>query len=199
MIVEHGAENLMLRNNVFRMDNSWGLQVEGYNSTYKRGVKNITIANNTGINYGTKGSFLQVASGGVDGITLVNNLYVAPSMTTGTSGAAPVFVYENDLADFDLITNNVWEKTGMDSYAEGGINYVFGYWSDRSGYRTPDEWNAMSGVGTDVFADTSISSSYAPSSSSAAATAATHFGGVFTDMNGKVRDNGSWSAGAVEV
>jgi hypothetical protein len=80
------------------------------------------------------------------------------------------------------------------------MNYVWSNWSNSQGYRTPEEWNAMSPVGTDVFSDVSVSSSYAPSSTSVAANAGKLYGGVFADYNGRIRPtSGSWSAGAVEV
>jgi hypothetical protein len=199
LIVEHGTDRVMVRNNVFDADSSFAIEIEGYNSSYNRGVSDVRIVNNTATNSGSKGNFLKV-QGDVDGIQLVNNLYLAPNLYTGSSATSPVLVFDSNLNSFDRIANNVWGNPSKSSYAEGGINYVYPYWSNRSGYRTPSEWNAFSQVGTDYFVDTSTGSGLAPSSSSTAASVGTRFAGVFTDINGRIRpSSGAWTAGAVEV
>lgn len=200
LIILHGAQHTMVRNNVMKDDNTWTLEVEGYSGTYGRGVVNVSFVNNTVINNGTTGNFLRVGNS-VNGINLINNLYVAPNLTTGTSGGAPVFVYDTDLSSFNKISGNVWPKPSSDLYAEGGINYVWPTWSNSDGYRTPTEWENFGQVIKDYYEDTSFnSSSFAPSSSSQAASSGVVWAGVFTDMNGKIRSNsGSWTAGAVEV
>ena len=55
----------------------------------------------------------------------------------------------------------------------------------------------MSPVGTDVFSDVSVSSSYVPTSSTVVNDTGEYVMGVFFDMNGKTRSN--WTAGAVEL
>lgn len=198
MIIEHGTERLMMRNNVLKNHGHFSLQIEGYNGTYGRGVKDITIANNTGVNNSSIGQFLNVG-GDTEGIRLVNNLYVAPSLATGSYGTASVFVKHGSLSGFSWIDGNVWAKASANSYAEGGQNYVYDYWSSSRGYLDPSEWNSQGVVGTDHFADVSVSSSYAPSPTSVVDGAASHFAGVFTDRAGKIRGSGDWTAGAVEV
>ena len=151
------------------------------------------------MNYSTQGKFLDVG-GSVNGINLVNNLYVAPNLTPGAYQAAPVFVSGGDLSSFRVITNNVWAAGHPLDYAAGGMNYVWPTWSNTAGYQTAAEWNARPQVGTDVFSDVSVDGRYAPGASSVAANAGTLYGGVFTDFYGRVRPtSGPWSAGAVEV
>ena len=37
----------------------------------------------------------------------------------------------------------------IEEYAQGGINYVWSYWSNQQGYKTPSEWEAYGQVGKD--------------------------------------------------
>jgi hypothetical protein len=201
--IDHGTEHSMLRNNVIRVDNDYGIKVDAYSPTYQRGVVDLNIVNNTELTYGDSGNFLKV-TGAASGISVMNNLYVGPNIKTGQNTAAPIFVSSSDLSSFTKITNNVWAVGGILNYAQGGINYVWPMWSNSTGYRTPSEWNNMPQVGTDSFPSVSqvglSSSTFAPSSSGAAAEAGTAEPGVFTDINGTAASiSGAVSAGAVQV
>jgi hypothetical protein len=198
--LHHGAEHTMVRNNVVDIDRGAAFVVEGYNSTYGRTVRDATFVNNTAINNSSSGTMLQVGSG-ASAIAVVNNLFVAPSLVTGSSGTAPLYVDGSSLAAFSQITNNIWGDPSKSSFAQGGINYVYDYWSNSAGYKTPTEWHAYSQVGTDYFSDVSISStSYAPSTSSLAASVGRSYAGVFVDFYGNSRPgSGGFTVGAVEV
>ncbi len=198
-LVEHGAEHIILRNNIFLRDNAPAIDVSAYDNNYGRGVVDLTIANNTALNNGTQGNFLRV-EGAVNGITLVNNLYLARNLVTGSYGASPVFVYGSDLSSFRTIHNNVWCSPGSIPYAEGGINYVWTYWADAAGYRNAAEWDALGQVSNEVFENPGYQSNLTPDGGTRAATAGIPFAGVFTDIYGKPRsENGSWSAGAAQI
>jgi hypothetical protein len=199
-IILHGANHTMFRNNIIKvLDNDWGIEIQGYNSTYGRGVEDVKLLNNTVVTNATTGNFLRVG-GEAKGITLANNLFLAPKLITGASGAAAVFVYDNDLSSFDKISNNVWPMPEMTKYAEGGINYVWPNWSNSAGYKTPAEWNALGVVGTDYFEDISYNSTSAAPTGGTNRDAGTVWAGVFTDRNGKIRSNsGGWTVGAIEV
>ena len=199
-MVLHGANNTMFRNNVIKVnDNDWGIEVEGYNSTYGRGVNGVAILNNTVINYGTTGNFLHVA-GRAAGISLANNLYLAPKLITGQGGAAPVVVYDTSLASFTKISNNVWPMPSITQYAQGGINYIWPIWSNAAGYQTPAEWNAQAAVGTDYFEDLTFNSTTFGATGGTNRDAGTVWAGVFTDRNGKIRPTtGGWTVGAIEA
>jgi hypothetical protein len=127
----------------------------------------------------------------------VNNLYVAPNLVAGPGETASIFVEDSDLSSFKFIGNNVWANASGDSWVQGGQNYVGSSAGVQSGYKDPSEWNAYGVVETDVFSDVSISSSYAPTSSTTVNGTGDYYMGVFHDINGKVRDD--WTAGAVEV
>ncbi|MGB7158062.1 MAG: PKD domain-containing protein [Tepidisphaeraceae bacterium] len=193
--VDHGAEYIMVRNNVLKSGDT-AILVEGYDSTYGRTTNDVTIVNNTVINNNSTGRFISVEDG-ANGVSLANNLYIAPNLTTGSGATASVYVHASDLSSFDFISNNVWANASATLWAQGGQNYVWPSWSNQSGYKSDSEWNGMSGVGTDVFSDVSISGSYAPTSSTTVNNAAQYFAGVFHDINGKTRS--TWTAGAVEL
>jgi hypothetical protein len=147
MQILHGTEHIMIDNNI-----SYGnvdFRIDGYNSQYQRGVADISIENNTGINSGDHGNFLLV-SGPVNGITLTNNLYVAPNLVTGAYGAAPVYVNDSNLNSFKRVQDNIWPAINALTYAHGGSNFI-GTTMNSGGYQTPAQWDAYSQVGDDLY------------------------------------------------
>jgi hypothetical protein len=100
---------------------------------------------NTVINNGSNGQFLHVG-GAVDGVTLDNNLYVAPSLETGPYSAAPVDVDNGDLTGFRSISDNVWPQPTMHDGSGAGINIV-------GSYKTATQWEAYVQVDHDQFKD----------------------------------------------
>ena len=199
LVINHGAEHVMVRNNIIERSGSPGIEIDGYNSTYGRGVVDLTIANNTGLNFSSSGRFLWVG-GGVDGITLVNNLYKADTLYTGSYGTAGVYVNDSNLNSFTEINDNVWPVPTASGWAENGVNWIGTNPNDRTGYQDQSEWNSQGKVGTDRFQDTTLSSVFKPASNSIAANAAEQYAGVFTDFNGDARPaTGAWTAGAIEA
>jgi PKD repeat protein len=197
--VDHGTEHIVLRNNVIDLPDWPLIKVDGYSNTYQRGVVDLNVFNNTAINIGHGDNFLKI-NGSVAGINVLNNVYVAPNMSTGAYTAAPVYVTGSSLNSFTKITNNVWYVGKIGAYAEGGINYIWPTWSNSDGYQTPTEWNSLSQVGTDVFSKTTLDSRYAPISGSSAIGEGMHAPGVFVDFYGNARPaSGAITAGAVQV
>jgi hypothetical protein len=136
--------------------------------------------------------------GSANGISVVNNLYVAPNLVTGDYGTAVLNINQNDLSSFDQISRNVWANAQTTSWANGGINWL-STGSSREGYKTPSQWNAYGQVNSDLFSNVSLGSNSAPSSSSAAANVGNRYAGVFTDFFGKSRPSSSVTAGAVQI
>ncbi|HEX3356923.1 MAG TPA: hypothetical protein VHS31_08130, partial [Tepidisphaeraceae bacterium] len=196
----HGAQHVMYRNNISLTNGYPAYNIQGYNSIYKRQVVDATYVNNTGINKDADGIMFAVGSGTV-GVTIQNNLYVAPDLSPGGNGAAsPVYVAANDLSGFKSISNNVWAsgKNGT-WYAAGGVNYLFANGTKAVGFKTPAEWNSFAQVGKDIFSEVSMKG-YIPAANSAAADAGMQVDGVFFDFYGNARPaNGPITAGAVEV
>jgi hypothetical protein len=97
MRVVHGVENSVIRNNVLERHDENAIIVDPYDSTYARGVSNLTIANNTVLNNGTKGKFLYVG-GKASGLVFVNNLYKADNLVVGANVTAGLYVNDTSLA-----------------------------------------------------------------------------------------------------
>ncbi len=190
----------MYRNNISTTNGYPAYNIEGFNTTYNRGVVDATYVNNTAINNSTQGIMFLIG-GKADGLTLQNNLYVAPSLAPGGNGAAsPVYVTDSNLSSFDSISNNVWaDGSNASWYAAGGVNYIYPNGTVAAGFKTPATWNSYSQVGTDIFSDVSIKG-YTPASNSAAANAGMQVDGVFYDFYGNLRPSkGAITAGAVQV
>ena len=189
----------MLRNNLFDLSDWPQIKVDGFNTLYNRGVIDLNVFNNTSINMGKGDNFLKI-DGPVDGINVMNNVYMAPNMVTGANTAAPVFVVDTSLKSFSKITNNVWYVGGIGAYAKGGVNYVWPMWSNSAGYQTAAEWNSYSQVGTDLFSKTTVDGSFRPEAGSSAIGEGIQAPGVFVDFYGNARpSSGSITAGAVQV
>lgn len=154
MIIEHGAEDIAVRNNVINADRSFALQIEGYNSTYGRGVKDVTIEGNTGLNDSTMGSFLYV-TGKAEDIVVTNNLYVAPNLEAGSYKSAGLRTNSYDLSAFTLISGNIWPDAETVGRADG-TNLV-GSTESSSTYQTASEWESWSVVKGDMFKDVALS------------------------------------------
>lgn len=202
--VRHGTEDVMIKNNIFKMNDDAQIILEGYNSEYGRGVSDVKIINNTGINTGTRGRFLYVG-GSVDGIDLVNNLYKADNLLVGSYGASAITVVETNLNSFRTISNNVWPVPTVSRWvelnAEGGTGImILGSYNRISNYFNIDEWNALSKVGTDYQQDTTLDNNFSPRSTQIAATNGAKYAGVFVDYYGKDRSlSESWAIGAIEI
>jgi PKD repeat protein len=157
LFIQHGAEHISVRHNTFKFDSGIQIAVEGFDSAYGRGVKDLRITDNTGINNSTSGNFLNVG-GSVDGILLTGNLYVAPNLTPGSYTTAAVFVNQADLRSFTRISGNVWPSAARaNGWAQGGVMFVG---TDYTGanHLTPARWNALPQVGEDFFTDVSLTS-----------------------------------------
>jgi PKD repeat protein len=129
--INHGTDHVMCRNNLINR-NDWAcFIVEGYDEQYQRGNSDITIINNTGVNRGARGNFLRV-TGKVDGITVRNNLYIAPHLKLEDNLSAPVFVDEGGLSSFRESSGNIWP----DLQGFKGVNYVKGL----GGYISEKKW-----------------------------------------------------------
>ncbi len=198
--VDPGSYHVMIRNNVIdRNDGQDCIAVTGQDSAGRQST-DVRVFNNTGYESSSQGQFIEVY-GYVNGVQLANNLYVAPDMSVGSQGTAPVYIDATSTAGWTLITDNVWQTPAHTTlWADGGINFMDnGY--VQAGERTAAEWNAMSVVGTDVFAGVSLNTStWKPSSGSAAATTGRAVAGVYGDFYGNGRpSSGTWTAGAVQL
>ena len=119
----------------------------------------ITITNNTAIDTGSTGNFIRV-NGYVAGITMTNNLWVAPKLQLGVYSSAPVYVANSDLSSFSKIGANIWPSpVSVGTYADGGINFVGSSYTSAN-FLTATEWNSFSVVSQDDFTNVELASTY---------------------------------------
>ena len=159
--VQAGAHDSMIANNVITNEGAEGSYDIVMNGTDSQGrtSSDINLINNTGVDTGQSGNFLRIY-GWVNGITMLNNLWVAPDLSIGDHSAAPIFTNTTDLSCFTRISGNVWpDPTDIPGYAQGGINYIDSS-STGNDFVTPAVWNSMSEVGTDLFVNTQLVDSY---------------------------------------
>jgi PKD repeat protein len=149
--LRHGIEHLAVRNNVIKYDGGAAIDLYGYNTQYGRGSSDVYIMHNTAINNKTMGRFLKVG-GSVNGVTLCNNLYVAPNFCTNAYDAAPVWVADSNLNSFREISDNVWPMPNAMS-GGSGINKV-------GAYVSATKWEAYSQVVHDQFKDVTLTTCY---------------------------------------
>lgn len=160
--VNHGIARVTIRNNRFFADDRTAIYVQGFDQSYNRGSSDVRIIHNTAINNGAKGSFLR-AGGKIDGVRLINNLYVAPRLRPGDDSAAIVRVGENDLRSFAKVDGNVWPITRPNAFANGGAFYVSAASSDARGYLNLDRWKRLGATG-DVQLDVNVDAQLKPRS-----------------------------------
>jgi hypothetical protein len=205
--IVHGVSNLYIRNNVFDFSGGNALRVDGYDSTYQRGVNNLQIANNTFVNDSSQGRLLAVL-GKVNGIRLVNNLYRADDIYMGTNGTAVIWVNGASLmSSFTEVSNNVWPVPNVSQYVASrtpggtGIMILSEAVGDLANYYNINRWNALSQVDDDFQDDVTLAGNYSPTSDqSLLASGIRNYAGVFGDFYGKARPlSGAWTIGAVQL
>lgn len=151
-MVESGAEHLDFRYNVLDFNNDWSMQIEGYDSTYNRTSRDITIHGNVAINNGTQGQFMHTWSGIAD-VSVTDNIYIAPNLQFGPYQSAVMVVQAANLNGFTTISGNLWPTNNTDGWAQQGVHYI-GSGNVQSGYMDQAEWLAFSVVGNDRFGST---------------------------------------------
>ena len=176
-----------------------GVFIEGYDATYNRTSKNVSILNNTGINNASQGKFVNVDAG-VQGATISNNLYSAPNLFAGTYGTVSVWIDDGSLSSVNKIDNNVWADPRYSGWADGYMYVTTPGPMGNEGFKKAGEWLAYGKIDKDVFSNVRLDGSFKFSSSSVAARAGDVEGGVFTDYYDNWRPaSGSRSVGAVNV
>jgi hypothetical protein len=158
LFVQSGTEHAMIANNTITTSGGQAIYVSGVDSQGRTST-DISFINNTAVDTGTQGNFIEVG-GWVNGIVMQDNLFIAPSLRLGSYGSAPVYVNADNLSCFTLITGNVWpDPVSIGTYAEGGINFV-GTQMLSSNYLTAAQWNSQSEVGSDYFQNVVLGDSY---------------------------------------
>lgn len=148
--VQHGSNNVTVRDNVIDYNDGTAILVRGWNVEYGRGTTDLVIDHNVAFNDGKQGRFADFESH-TSAAVVTNNVYVAPNLAPGSYGASAIVVNEGNLSGFKTINGNVW-PTGKHATSEVGDLITVG-----GKYITAAQWNAYSNVGTDRVQDASES------------------------------------------
>jgi PKD repeat protein len=196
--IEPGAERLSLRNNVIRSEAS-AIEISSFDDRMTRGCRDVRILNNTAVNTGRSGRFLDCGSG-VAEVLVANNLYIAPELETGSYRTAVIFVLARDLGAFTTIRDNLWPVPRRFAWVPEAYHYVWDQWSSAGGYQTPEQWAQRPQTARDEYERLALDEAFRPPAGSAADGHARPAAGVYTDFTGAPRpDEGPWTAGAVQL
>lgn len=148
--VQHGAENVFIRNNVIHSNwgNGFEIYARGDGAYASRVAKNIHIVNNTVVNPGEGGRFMWIHKNPVN-MVVANNIYVAPNLRTGAHQTANVFIEADNISGMTF-KNNFWSDPAQVGWGNGW-HYVWGYWSHADGYKNQSQWTNMVGNGTERY------------------------------------------------
>jgi hypothetical protein len=134
--VRLGTEHVVFRNNYIHVkgdeEGDWGFFLAcdkpGYDSVRK--IADVRIEHNTVVNDGNIGQFLVVQANESQpiGLTLKNNLFVAPNLRRSLGRGWSVFLFEKDLSGFSDVEGNVWPAGPA----------ALHHWNKAD--HTPDEW-----------------------------------------------------------
>jgi hypothetical protein len=160
--IVHGAEHVMIRNNVVERNGGVAFSVEGYDSAYERTASDVQIIGNTATNNSTQGNFLKTWAGNKY-LVVKNNVYVAPNLQTGAYNTAAMYVLAGNLNGFSEISGNIWPTVNALAYANGGTHYLWASWSNSEGYKDGKEWEAYSQVQNDVYQNVTLKNTYTAS------------------------------------
>jgi PKD repeat protein len=182
--IEPGSAHVIVRNNSIRQDNAASIILDtpasGVDSTGHQVQRNIADAQvlfNTLNNQGTNGYAIQAFASFGGPARVIGNFYNEPNVQIGNYFAAPMKVFDANLAAF-MIGENTWGNPASVDYhlPPGSLNYVGseGQWTC---YMTAKVWNSAIAAGNGPGPDTQAN---------VPATLATP-AGVFTDQSGAAR------------
>ncbi len=152
IFVQPGAHNAMIQNNVI-VENTPGEVAMTINGTDEDGrtAENIVIRNNTVTQAGTSGNFLRV-NGYCSGVSLYDNLYVAPQLQVLNNWACAVYVSQPSLSCFTKIAHNVWPASTVATgkWGGGGAEYIGTDGVTAADWVSASQWDAEPEVSGDV-------------------------------------------------
>ncbi len=198
--MDPGSHHIMVRNNLVRRHEGTAFEIDAPDPDGRTSA-DLTVVHNTAVDTGPTGIFLKVW-GHVDGMTVADNLFVAPHLHAGVNGSAGINVRGQQLDGFTAVTHNVWPvPEAFERGTKQGDVAVLGPDNrDKSlNYLTADAWNATPLVAGDRFAPSqAVDPRGVPAPGGPAAGAAAPFPGTAFDHDGRPRPPGATTAGAFE-
>jgi hypothetical protein len=187
VVMYHGAENIIIRNNVIEDNSSDAISIWGYSSQYNRTNDDVRLFNNTFINFGNQyGKVMQIGAG-TTRLQVMNNLHYAPYLNTAYA-MSNVSSSDSNL-NTHTFRSNLWATphNGSHVHGLGGTAYSVTAWNNLP--QTISESYRYFNVGD-------LNASFVPQFAVNQVTSVT---GVFTDFNGNYRpSSGYWAYGAID-
>jgi hypothetical protein len=122
IFLNSGTHHALISNNVVTNDVSEAFNIAGVDGE-GRTSEDITMIHNTAINNGTSGKFLKIG-GYVNGITLDNNLWIAPHTQQNA-------IYSTtDTSIFKEVSGNIWPAQVTNATSDGYEGQI--QWDDKS-------------------------------------------------------------------
>ena len=150
LVIDEVGHHVMIRDNVFNISGTGQIAVtpSGPFGT----IEDLMIFNNTGINTGTDGNFINVfGSAPAGSILLSSNAYLAPNLRIGYGWDSAVWINAVDTKGFSLIVHNIWPGTHRGSPSPNAVNYL-----SKVGFMTTQSWDSLFNVRNDKFTDLSL-------------------------------------------
>jgi hypothetical protein len=157
----HGLEGCWVFNNILLCNGTFAIILDGYSSSYARGVVDLVIEHTTGVNTSANGGFLRV-NGVTEGLVLEHNLYSDAVLAVGGNENAVLFFKSSDLAGLDSSKENSWPvvvKSGV-----GETFFIAPGWGgyEAAGYARGALWNTYSQVDGDLLQTVVLSAEWEP-------------------------------------
>lgn len=208
IILHHGSEHVMIRNNYINNTNWRSLEIEGYSTEYARGVDDVYIYNNTFENPGTSGKALKLG-GSATNLRFRNNLYIAPNLTLA---GRPVEIVGDSMASFAASAGDTRKPIDRNIYPATILSTAFPQVAEAVTFLVNSglvvslaTWNGYTQVGDDLGSNTAYQTqanglNLKPVSNSQAATYGRPVEGVWQDFYGTARSRTAtnWSAGCAQ-
>ncbi len=154
--IRPGVQHVTLRNNVFNYSQGTEICLETQGSYNKPEITDIRIDHNTLIDDSTYCKFLQV-DGAVSGVSVTNNLMIAPNILWKGDSSGAVYVMAADLSGFTQISDNVWPLMPATS-RQAGDNYLHPTWGYVPGGFVPNAtWDKLPQVQNEQYSNADLS------------------------------------------
>jgi hypothetical protein len=163
-VINPGSVNTIFKNNVVLGNGTnyaFGVNATEINSQFNLVTSNLYLVHNTVVEPGSSGGFLYIFNGVPGGITMDNNLFVAPNLSVG--GGQEYIADNNDdnLSAFTEVNGNVWDTpASISSWTNGGLFFDSADPNSQVRWLTPAEWNSQAMVGNDMFETVTLGSTY---------------------------------------
>jgi hypothetical protein len=158
--VRPGTKHVVIRNNVVRKDDLWGINVENIEkgSDHVRKTEDVRIERNTVVSMGRTGSFLRMHGAAKD-IVVTDNLYVAPNLKLDGGGSTFAVHATGGMNSFRQISGNVWPDL-PGTPRQDGLNYYGSEPISSAGFQNKDEWERLPQVWNDTYQNVTLTDTY---------------------------------------